>query len=135
MTRYEEILSKNGFEEILNKNDKTYAIYQLNEKDPVAKQILFMPYRLIEEQNIKIERKLYKCVFAKKMSEDEIRRSEKSDFLDWLYFAYNDHVNDGGLEYGYENRSVSVSDILVVKTDNQTNYYFVDNIGFKKIDF
>lgn len=94
-------------------------VYQVN-TDRDYEEIAFMPYDYAEQHGI--DPYAYDKVYDGEMEADSLE-----DVFRLL--------NTGRFPDGYLGRSLSVSDVCEVITDGQSEFYFCDSIGFKKIDF
>ena len=94
-------------------------VYQVN-TDRDYEEIAFMPYDYAEQHDI--DSYAYDKVYDGKMEANSLE-----DVFRLL--------NIGRFPDGYLGRSLSVSDVCEVITNGQSDFYYCDSIGFKKIDF
>ena len=94
-------------------------VYQVN-TDRDYEEIAFMPYDYAEQHGI--DPYAFDKVYDGEMEADSLE-----DVFRLL--------NTGRFPDGYLGRSLSVSDVCEVITNGQSEFYFCDSIGFKKIDF
>lgn len=94
-------------------------VYQVN-TDRDDEEIAFMPYTYAEQHGI--DPYAYDKVYDGEMEADSLE-----DVFRLL--------NTGRFPDGYLGRSLSVSDVCEVITNGQSDFYYCDSIGFKKIDF
>jgi hypothetical protein len=70
----------------------------------------------------------YTCVYSGTLTEKINTAAKRNEMLDKIFHAFN--INRPA---DYSGRSVSVSDVIVLKYDNKISAYFVDSIGFVKL--
>lgn len=93
-------------------------IYQINmDRD---EDIAFRPYDFAEKHGI--DPSTYDCIY-----DGELAARDLEDVFGQL--------NSGVFPEGYQGRSLSVSDVCEVIKDEQSEFYYCDSIGFKKIEF
>ena len=103
------------------KEDGDYAILMLNEKYPRAINRLFRKLEIPSGFDLT----LYDKVYAGRCEIDSYRPNT----LERLYLAFN----DGNRPDDYEGRSLSVSDLVVLKADGKIEFYICQSVGFMKI--
>lgn len=67
----------------------------------------------------------YASVYSGKLFDDN---SSKEEILEDLFFAFNVQIPDD-----FNGHSLSVSDIVVINSDDGNNYYYCDPFGWKNI--
>lgn len=97
--------------------DSTYEIYQLPATEDSA-DYLFQPYERAKEQ---LAAKDYMCVYAAPL--------EPGMTLDSIY----DRHNRDDRPAAQAMRSLSVSDVVVVRSKQGTQAFYVDRFGFKEV--
>lgn len=94
-------------------------VYQVN-TDRDYEEIAFMPYSYAEQHGI--DPYAYDKVYDGEMDANSLE-----DVFRLL--------NTGRFPEGYLGRSLSVSDVCEVITNGQSDFYYCDSVGFKKIEF
>lgn len=103
-------------------DEATFEIYQIYEGEKY-RDIRFASYDMLESMNETFDRNNYQKVYTGKLS--DIHYDNK---LKGIYLEFNaNHPND------FEGRSVSVSDVIVIKDKNGEKAYYVDSFGYKEI--
>lgn len=97
--------------------DSTYEIYQIPATEDSA-DYLFQPYERAKDQ---LSAKDYVCVFAAPL--------ESWMQLDDLYVRHNRDDRPAA----HAMRSLSVSDVVVVRSKQGTQAFYVDRFGFKEV--
>lgn len=116
------VKNENGIrseEEFLNSSSALFGIYQLKIEESLRDH-LFASLDTLKTEGNKVERDNYDFVYAGLLS--------ASDTLDTIFERFN--INHPG---DYNGRSLSVSDIVVIRKDGVNNAYYVDSLGFSKI--
>ena len=74
----------------------------------------------------------YKNVFSAEFETDYVKELKDNviKVLDDMYYWFN--VWERPTEY--KGHSASVSDIFAIKNDTDISFYFIDSVGFKKLD-
>lgn len=128
-TRVEPQLNK--YEQIINdKTQTSFAIYQVKDNLPEDNDISYMSLAYIQQQGMKISKDLYDCVYASATSSSSVH---KDDFLDKIYYDFNARTSRD-IQENFKGRSVSMSDVIVINDHGDVSAYYVDSIGFKKLD-
>ena len=106
--------------EFLNKREDCYAIYQI---DGSGERVFyhFMGMDYVTESGSMIRRQDYRMVYSDVLLQE--------DTLDSLYEKFNLHHPED-----YTGYSLSVSDIIVIRKGELTEAYYVDSIGFKRLN-
>lgn len=100
-----------------------YEIWQITAETQEARQIRFSSYQLITEFGLKPTRDIYSKVYESEIDDD---KSEPWQILEFLFMKFQ-----GVKPEGYTGCSLSVSDVVILDGVS----YYVDSIGFQKIDF
>lgn len=109
-------MTKQEFEQT---KEDFYAIYQLK-SDAELENLMFMDLEWVREKGHRVEFSNYEMVYAAPW--------DISLELDEIYTMFNaNHPKD------YKTRSVSVSDVIVIKRGGIIECYYVDGIGYKEI--
>lgn len=128
--------------EFLNHNYDEFAIYQLK-SEPINDGILFMNSSYLEQEGIPIDLDRYEFKYNDKLEvvTGKIRRTLRNEARVAVGKIDTEGILDGIYEYlnfrkpaDYHCRSVSVSDIIALRQDGKLEYYYVDSIGFKKVE-
>ena len=106
--------------EFLNKREDCYAIYQI---DGSGERVFyhFMGMDYVTESGSMIRRQDYRMVYSDVLLQE--------DTLDSLYEKFNLHHPED-----YTGYSLSVSDIIVIRKGELTEAYYVDSIGFERLN-
>lgn len=106
--------------EFLNKREDCYAIYQI---DGSGERVFyhFMGMDYVTESGSRIRRQDYRMVSSDVLLQE--------DTLDSLYEKFNLHHPED-----YTGYSLSVSDIIVIRRGELTEAYYVDSIGFERLN-
>lgn len=99
----------------------TFAIYQLK-NDKEYRNLRFRNTDELAEQNIKIDSDNYNILYA-----DELKYT--SNYLNNIYEEFNSNI-----PFEFLGHSLSSSDIIALKIDNNITYHYINSIGFKEIN-
>ena len=104
-----------------------YLIFQLKDIAENA-GIMFMNYKWMRDHDELIDRDNYSAVYMGGIKAQPEEASD-ADLLEQLYEVFNrkDRPKD------FDGRSMSVSDVVVLKRLGVIKVYYVDSIGFKQI--
>lgn len=105
----------------------TYAIFQLREDMEDNIQIRFASYNFLGKMGIKPAIHRYREVYRGTLTELEDTRSD--DTLEKLYEKFNLRIPED-----FRGHSLSVSDVVELNLDGEKTFYFVDSIGFRKLE-
>ena len=119
-------MQKSDLDEFLNRKEDAYAIFQMTSSADNAKQ-MFMPLDYLTREGAVPERKKYELCYQEEIGGEV---ADMSTFLEDLFVRFNINIPDG-----YHGRSMSVSDVVAVKRNGKTQFFNVDSVGFKEIDF
>lgn len=102
-----------------------YSIYQIN-PDRDKDRVLFIGSKLLKLvfNKLEVDPAIYDKVYDGKCG--------RLDSLEGIYMTLNMHLPED-----YKCRSLSVSDVVEIKESEsiEPGFYFVDSIGFKRINF
>ena len=101
----------------------SFAIYQLRDNDNTA-QLRFMNAEYLEKKGLSIEKGNYAAVYAGNLD----RRGDTQDRLDELYETFNIRRPED-----FRGHSLSVSDVIALNLNGQTECYYTDSFGFYKL--
>ncbi len=102
------------------------GIYQLTE-GAATRDIRFMNSEYLESKGVLPDRENYTLVYSFEVLPEDL--SNKTAFLNNVFEKYNtDHPND------YEGRSLSVSDVVVIRNGDELSAHYVDSVGFKELE-
>lgn len=96
---------------------KTYEIYQIQDANNPK---LFLPYELLNKRGLKPDISEYTKVY-----EAPLNKNSLEDIFRLL--------NEDNRPNRTTSRSLSVSDIILIKEENKTTMWYVDIFGFKEI--
>jgi len=100
--------------------DNTLDIYQIKTEDPDIGNLLFRNYDFCTRHNYPIHIGNYNLVYSGPMHPGET--------LDDIYYRFNcDHPAD------FKGHSLSISDVVALHKNGETEFYFTDTIGFKPL--
>ena len=116
--------SEEIFEAFLSSETDGYAILQLNRSDE-ASQFRFLSYDAFERQGQTPEINFYDTLYAGPL----VTQSQDPHIIcENLYVKFNtDRPED------FRGHSLSVSDVVALKRQQEINFYFVDSFGFKEL--
>ena len=103
------------------------AIYQL--PFPSDSKFTFLNFNFFQKHNVELRESNYEKIYSFEINRETYYKKIRSDLLEYIFQIFNvEHPSD------YTGRSLSVSDVIVVENDGIKDAYFVDSIGFKKVD-
>ena len=101
----------------------TFSIYQL--KDSMRDRI-YMSLSWIRSKCFLVERKFYEIKYMDRLNEGDWNTWEEP--LEEIYYKFNAaHPAD------YHGRSLSGSDVVVIRKDGQEKAYYCDTFGFEEV--
>lgn len=105
----------------------TYTIYQLIAR-PENRDIMFESYEFLSKNGIIPNVSVYDEVYTGNL--DEFNSNDTNVVLEDIFTKFNvDHPKD------YRGRSLSVSDVVVIRDDDDNvSIHYVDRFGFKSLD-
>lgn len=126
-TKWDEVngsVSGEILEAFFNAHEDSFAILQLKESDEM-RGIQFMSYDFVTRQGHNPEINFYDAVYAGSI----ITTDRKTDFvLENLFERFNI-----GRPEDFTGHSLSVSDVIALKRQNEIKYYYVDSFGFQEL--
>ena len=115
--------------ELLHGSGNRFGIYQIREGLSDSRSYLFTPMEQLQEFGLDVQRRNYELVYSAPFTERVEYLTDRYPVLNRIYQDFNlDHPDD------YKGRSISVSDIIVLKANSDISSHFVDRIGFVEID-
>lgn len=114
---------------VLRKYKHAYAILQF--KKDVDRHIRFAGLGVLQANGLMPHSANYEIVYEKKLEQKEIPEDEQgiSGLLEKLFTIFNVHHPSDFAGY-----SLSVGDIIAIRNLDTVEFFFVDSIGFKKLD-
>ena len=100
-------------------NDDTFAIYQLKAGDELRYH-RFASLKQLETDGLTVDKENYDLVYTASL--------QSTDTLDSLYERFN---NDRPMDF--TGHSLSVSDVVVMKRQGESDSHYVDNFGFEAL--
>lgn len=109
--------------------ENKFGIYQVRDNSGEARDFRFVPMRELEALGLPVERKNYELVYTAPLS-------ERIEFLSDRYPALNKIYEDFNLNQpaDYAARSISVSDVIVLRHNGDFSAFYVDSAGFNELD-
>jgi len=114
--------------ELLYGNGNSFGIYQVRDVPGLRNQ-LFAPFDETQLLEMDVVRNNYELVYTAPLSERIESLMDRTRALNNIYAKFNEEHPDG-----YTGRSVSVSDVIVLKNDGYVSSHYVDRIGFVEIN-
>jgi hypothetical protein len=110
-----------------NRENK-FGIYQVRDDLGEARDFRFVPMRELEALGLPVERANYELVYTAPLL-------ERIEFLSDRYPALNKIYQDFNMNLpaDYTARSVSVSDVIVLRHNGDISAFYVDSVGFKEL--
>ncbi len=135
--RYEsaDTLRRKELEFLQNGTNDGFAIYQLKSIEE-NDNIVFMNSQWLEEHNIPIDKTRYTFRYCDDLTKViemfPVCTTNDTDeiYLDNIYEIINFHKPED-----YHARSVSVSDVILLRRGGISKWYYVDSIGFKEVNW
>lgn len=114
---------------VLRRYKHAYAILQF--KKGVDRHIRFAGLGVLQANGLMPQSANYEIVYEKKLEQNEIPENEQgiSELLEKLFAIFNVHHPSDFAGY-----SLSVGDIIAIRNLDTVEFFFVDSIGFKKLD-
>ncbi|MDD3167985.1 MAG: YodL domain-containing protein [Eubacteriales bacterium] len=117
-------VSREILEAFLDSETDGYAILQLNKSEEVQ-DLRFMSYDAFERQGQTPEINFYDTLYAGQLT---TQVQDPTMICESLFVKFNtDRPED------FTGHSLSVSDVIALKRQQEVNYYFVDSFGFKEL--
>lgn len=101
----------------------TYSIYQVKENQ---RDMLFMPLAGLLRKGFQVERKRYGFVYMDRLADEDWQTDQA--LLEEIYCKFNIAHPEG-----YHGRSLSVSDVVVIRREGLEKAYFCDTVGFEEV--
>jgi len=108
--------------ELLYGSGDRFGIYQIHDDTAEARNFRFVPMRELEALGLGVDRANYKLVYTAPLT--------MNDNLDRIFADFNDDARP----VDFTGRSVSVSDIIVLKQSGDISSRYVDSAGFVELD-
>lgn len=107
----------------MESEENVFAIYQITDNSR-NRQDMFVDMDFLKLYGRKVDALGYQMIYQRKMN------LKKPETLDSLWLEFNtDHPKD------YEGRSLSISDVVVMKQDGDVRAYFTDRYGFTELPY
>lgn len=129
------VINKNEpvFKEVFNNCENGFAILQL----PIECNYKFRDYEdIVEYLHKEPDRNDYRVLYAEKVNTFGIRGNdfENSDAITHILEGIFVRFNVGERPENYYGTSVSVSDVIVIKINNEVRAYYVGGYGYNNLD-
>ena len=109
-------------EDFLGSESDGYAILQMNDS---VEGMQFLRYDFVQSQGFNPEINFYDTVYVGPLN----TQSQDIDLiLDNLFMRFNVERPED-----FTGHSLSVSDVIALKRQNEVKYYYVDSVGFKEL--
>lgn len=121
------------FQETFNNCENGFAILQL----PIECDYKFRDYEdIVEYLHKEPNRNDYKVLYAEEVKAFGVRgiNFESSDAITHILEGIFVRFNVGERAENYYGTSVSVSDVIVIKINNETQAYYVGGCGYNKLN-
>ncbi|MDR1704622.1 MAG: ssDNA-binding domain-containing protein [Clostridiales bacterium] len=115
--------------ELLHGGGNRFGIYQVRNDIDGARDFRFAPLRELETLGLAANRANYELVYAAPFPERVEFLSDRYPVLNRIYKDFN-----GNQPADYTGRSVSVSDVIVLKHNGDISSFYVDSAEFKELD-
>jgi hypothetical protein len=115
--------------DLLYGNGNKFGIYQIRDGIDEARNFRFAPMRELEALGLIVNRANYELVYTAPLT-------ERIEFLSDRYPVLNKIYEDFNIRQpaDYAARSLSVSDVVVLKYNGDIASFYVDSGGFKELD-
>jgi hypothetical protein len=115
--------------ELLHDTGNRFGIYQISDGIDEARNFRFASMRELETHGLTVDRANYDLVYTAPFTERVEFLSDRYPVLNNIYSTFNsEHPAD------YTGRSVSVSDVIVLRYNGDMSTHFVDSAGFVELD-
>lgn len=101
-------------------DEDRFTFYQVKEDSP-GRDLLFMGMDYVKEKGLEISPEYYRQVYEAPL--------KPGDTLDALYARFN----EGNYPEDYRGHSMSMSDIIVVRSSGEEHAFYVDSVGFQEV--
>jgi len=108
--------------ELLHGSGDRFGIYQISDDIDEVRNFRFTPMRELEAHGLSIDRANYKLVYTAPFT--------MNDNLDQIFTDFNNE----DCPIDFTGRSISVSDIIVLKQSGDVSSHYVDRVGFVELD-
>jgi len=115
--------------ELLHSNGNRFGIYQISDETEETQHLRFLPMKDLEDNGLTVNRTNYELVYTAPFTERIEFLSDRYPVLNNIYSQFNTAPPED-----FTGRSVSVSDVIVLKYGSDTSTHFVDATGFKELD-
>jgi len=115
--------------ELLHDSGNRFGIYQIPDGIDEARNFRFSSMRELEAHGLQPNCANYKIVYTAPFSERVEFLSDRYPVLNNIYEKFNTEQPSD-----YTGRSVSVSDVIVLKCNDNLSVHYVDSTGFVEID-
>ena len=115
--------------ELLHDTGNRFGIYQIVDSIDEARNFRFASMKELEAHGLTVDRANYELVYTAPFSERVEFLSDRYPVLNNIYSTFNTER-----PADYTGRSVSVSDVVVLKYGNDMSTHFVDSAGFVELD-
>ena len=114
---------------VLRRYKHAYAIMQF--KKGVDRNLRFTDIKLLQANGLYPNSANYEIVYEKKLEKNKIPKNEQetSELLEELFTIFNVHH-----PIDFTGYSLSVGDIIAIRNLDTVEFFFVDSIGFKKLN-
>lgn len=99
---------------------RRFTIYQLKHTDEL-RDIRFEPFEYLQKNGIACDARNYNLVYSGRMRPHET--------LENLFYKFNMERPED-----FKGHSLSVSDVVVVREHGKSTAFYVDSVGFKKLE-
>lgn len=127
ITKWDEVngsASGEILEAFFNAHEDSFAILQIKESED-ARGIQFMSYDFVKSQGHNPEINFYDAIYAGPI----VTTGRETEFvLENLFERFNI-----GRPEDFTGHSLSVSDVIALKRQNEIKYYYVDSFGFQEL--
>ena len=105
-----------------------FGIYQIRDGIDSVRDIRFVSKQNLENHGLSVDRANYELVYTAPFLEQIENPSDRNIVLDKIYQDFNTK-----LPADYSARSVSVSDVIVLRWEGNVSSHYVDSVGFAPI--
>ncbi len=120
---------RNHESDLLYGEGNRFGIYQIRNDIAESHNFRFAPMKELEALGLSVDRTNYELVYTAPFSEKIEFLSDRYPVLNKIYQDFNiNHPAD------YAARSVSVSDVIVLKYNDDVSSHFVDRVGFVELN-
>lgn len=120
MKKYPELESLREAKLLLENKDR-YGIYQLRMDSPAVEEMLNQSMNSLQRRGYSVERDNYHLVYTDHLY--------PADTLESIYARFNQERQPD-----FDGPSLSISDVIVLNRNGVQSAYYVDSLGFQKLD-